>query len=132
MSYLFGAVSVLSLLAAVSFYFRMRKVGRHLGGRYRSRMDVALTLFVVIPFFLSLIPDIGNEGLLLVAAISAALSFSAGAILLPGVLLDAFRLQGGDDHKSEFGDVREQDSFEEKVQAIRERQRAKRASGGDS
>ena len=121
----------ISLLAGLSFYFRMRKVGRLLGGRFRSRMNVALSLLVIIPFFLSLIPDIGNEGLLLVTGISAALSWAAGAILLPTVLLEALGQQSADKHNSVLAKAVAQDSFEEKVQAIRERQREKREAGGE-
>ena len=129
--YLFWVMLAISLLAGLSFYFRMRKVGRLLGGRFRSRMNVALTLLVIIPFFLSLIPDIGNEGFLLVTGISAALSWAAGAILLPSVLLEALGQQGGDKRNSVLVEAVAQDSFEDKVQAIRERQRAKREAGGE-
>ncbi|MCK0152227.1 hypothetical protein MWU49_00785 [Alcanivorax sp. S6407] len=130
MTYLFWAVLGLSLLAAISFYIRMRKVGRLLGGRYQSRMNAALSLLVIIPFFLSLIPDIGNEGLLLVTAISSVLSFSAGAFLLPSVLLDAMGQHGSDDGVPEFEKAGGEESFEKKVQAIRDRQRLKRESDG--
>lgn len=129
--YLFWVIWAISLLAGLSFYFRMRKVGRLLGGRFRSSMNVALTLLVIIPFFLSLIPDISNEGLSLVTGISAALSWAAGAILLPSVLLEALGQQSGDKRNSVLVEAVAQDSFEVKVQAIRERQRAKREAGGE-
>ena len=132
MTYLFWALSALSLLAAVSFYFRMRKVGRLLGGRYQSRMNVSLLLLMIIPFFLSLIPDMGNEALLLVAAMGSVLSFSAGGFLLPGILLDALEPHGSGDGEPAVEKAGAEESFENKVQAIRDRQRLKRESGGDA
>ena len=132
MTYLFWALSALSLLAAVSFYFRMRKVGRLLGGRYQSRMNVSLLLLMIIPFFLSLIPDMGNEALLLVAAMGSVLSFSAGVFLLPGILLDALEPHCSGDGEPAVEKAGAEESFENKVQAIRDRQRLKRESGGDA
>lgn len=131
MTYLFWAVSALSLLVSVSFYFRMRKVGRLLGGRYQSRMNVSLLLLMIIPFFLSLIPDMGNEALLLVVAMGSVLSFSAGALLLPGILLDALEPNGYEDDELTVEEAKAEESFENKVQAIQDRQRLKRESGGD-
>ena len=55
----------------------MRKVGRLLGGRYQSRMNVSLLLLMIIPFFLSLIPDMGNEALLLVVAMAVGAPVAA-------------------------------------------------------
>ena len=129
MLYLFWGVYAVGALATLWFYLRMRKVGRLLGGRYRVRMDAALTLAVVIPFFLSFVPG-GNEGVGLFVALCSAVSFMAGVLLLPGILLDALQERYGEENTMKFEVLPERDDFEEQVQAIRERQRAKRESRG--
>ena len=118
------------LISGVVFYFRMRKVGKILGGDYQVRMDVALTLAVAIPFFLGFV-GFSSEAMAAFVGVASIVSLAAGMFLIPGVLLDALGEKRGDENL--LGEVDEmQASFDDQVKAIMERQQVKRAKSSNN
>lgn len=133
-----GIYLALYFLVGAIFYIRMRKVGSLLGGNYKARMDVALTLLIIIPLALSFLsfffqmigglnPSLGiDTGVLSgLASIAVWISFVSGAMLLPGILIAALKERGLGESAQEAPNVKEP-SFEEKIEAIRNRNRADR------
>jgi len=139
-----GGYVALSFLIGVIFYIRMRKVGYLLGGNYKVRMDVALTLLIIIPLalvFLSFLfqfigvlnPSSGIDTSVLsgLASIAVWISFVCGTILLPGILIAALKERGYAESEKEVANMTEP-SFEEKIEAIRSRNRADREASNKS
>jgi len=122
--YLVWAALVIYPLSLIVFYFRMRRVGNLLGGHYKTRMDIGLTLAVVIPLALSFVfvsPDIISAFII----VASMVSFSAGLIMIPGVLIDSLT------EKKRKADLLSEadepsDSFEDQVQEVLRRQRMRK------
>lgn len=87
------AVVAVYLLSYLLFYVRMRKVGKMLGGAFRVRMNVALTLAVVIPTFLPVF-GWGSDTAAVIVAVALIVSLSAGLFMIPSILIDAISSRG--------------------------------------
>lgn len=133
-----GAYVGLYFLVGAIFYIRMRKVGSLLGGNYRSRMNAALALLVIIPLALSFLSfffqmiellspslEIDTSGLSSFASIGVLISFFSGAMLLPGILITGLTERTAAEKTNEELGAPEP-SFDEKIEAIRSRSRAGR------
>jgi len=128
--YLPWVMLLIYLISGLAFYFRMRKVGKTLGGDYRVRMDVALTLAIAIPFFLGFVA-FSSEAMTVFVGMASIVSLAAGLFMIPSVLLDAL----GEKERAEelFGEIdSQQASFDDQVKAIMDRQKIKRAESSNN
>lgn len=119
------ALSVFCVIAVLFFYLQMRKVGKMLGDKYSPRMDAALTMSVIIPFFLGFAAM--SETLAMAAGIASVLSFSMGIMIMPGVLIEAWRDRRSTLERAATEDPEKLMTFEEKLRRRVEMQRAKRS-----
>jgi len=128
--YLTWAIMVIYVVSGAIFYFKMLRVGRILGGDYRVRMDVALTLAVAIPFFLTFIAS-SSEELSQFVGMASMISLAAGFIMIPGVLMDFLTEKKREEEVMAELDG-DQSSFDSQVREIMERQRAKRVNSSNN